>query len=59
MERENVIIYITDTGDETKLNELQIAITPRADCGNMWGSNYILNTHVCVGDGEIGSCNVC
>ncbi|XP_052261628.1 chymotrypsinogen B-like isoform X2 [Dreissena polymorpha] len=45
------------TGDETKLNELRVSLTPNAVCsgGDMWG-NYILDSHICVGNGDIGAC---
>ena len=52
-----IFFYITDTGVETKLNELQISLTPRSNCSSMW-SGSILNTHICVGNGKIGACNV-
>ncbi|KAH3860629.1 hypothetical protein DPMN_023539 [Dreissena polymorpha] len=51
--------YFAGTGDETKLNELRVSLTPNAVCsgGDMWG-NYILDSHICVGNGDIGACQV-
>ncbi|XP_060560620.1 chymotrypsin B-like [Ruditapes philippinarum] len=46
-----------DTGDESKLNELQISIVDNESCASKWGENYILKTNICVGDGLSGACN--
>ncbi|XP_052261630.1 uncharacterized PE-PGRS family protein PE_PGRS10-like isoform X2 [Dreissena polymorpha] len=45
-----------DTGDETKLNELRVNITANDVCRKMWG-DYILESQICVGLGDIGACN--
>ncbi|KAK3589942.1 hypothetical protein CHS0354_034964 [Potamilus streckersoni] len=45
------------TGNENLLNELKVNLTPRSSCRNMWSANYILDTHICVGNGDIGACN--
>lgn len=42
--------------DPTKLRELQVSLTSRDSCKEMWGPAYILDTHICVGHGDIGAC---
>ncbi|CAC5412270.1 Plasminogen,Chymotrypsin-like protease CTRL-1,Chymotrypsin-like elastase family member 2B,Chymotrypsinogen 2,Chymotrypsinogen B2,Chymotrypsin-like elastase family member 2A,Transmembrane protease serine 11C,CUB and peptidase domain-containing protein 1,Trypsin,Anionic trypsin-2,Chymotrypsin-like elastase family member 3B,Anionic trypsin,Plasma kallikrein,Chymotrypsinogen B,Chymotrypsin A [Mytilus coruscus] len=46
-----------DTGDETKLHELKKTITDNPTCANKWGAEYIIDTHICVGNGDKGACN--
>lgn len=44
----------SDTGDPAKLNELGIKVIGQQTCTRQWQSTAILNTHICVGDGETG-----
>lgn len=48
----------SDTGDPTKLNELVIKVIDQQSCARQWQPTAILNTHICVGDGETGACSV-
>lgn len=48
---------IPDTGDETLLNELRVNLTSNEECNQKWNGK-ILNTHICVGNGDIGACQV-
>lgn len=49
---------LVDTGDETKLHELKKTITDNPTCANKWGAGNIMDTHICVGNGDKGACNV-
>merc|ERR1711976_20671 len=44
------------TGDENILQELRIRANTLSECRDVWGS-LILDSHICVGDGNSGSCN--
>lgn len=46
-----------DTGDDKKLNELRVNITAQDVCRKMWG-DYILDSQICLGLGDVGACNV-
>eukprot|EP00105_Crassostrea_gigas_P033614 XP_011457056.1 PREDICTED: plasminogen isoform X1 [Crassostrea gigas] len=46
-----------NTGDPTKLNELVIKVIDQQSCARQWQPTAILNTHICVGDGETGACS--
>jgi len=45
------------TGNDNVLNQLNIDVRTNAECTALWGSNYIRNTHICVGNGDTGACN--
>lgn len=49
---------LVDTGDENKLHELKKTITDNPTCANKWGAGNIMDTHICVGNGDKGACNV-
>lgn len=51
-------LSFSDTGDRTKLNELVIKVIDQQTCARQWQPTAILNTHICVGDGETGACSV-
>ena len=46
------------TQDENVLQELNIEIRSNADCGSIWPSHHIHDSHICVGYGSSGACNV-
>ncbi|XP_061174876.1 suppressor of tumorigenicity 14 protein-like [Saccostrea echinata] len=46
-----------NTGDQTKLNELRTNVIDQQSCARQWQPTSILNTHICIGDGETGSCS--
>lgn len=51
-------IFLVDTGDETKLHEIKKTITDNPTCESKWGVGNILDTHICLGNGDKGACNV-
>ncbi|KAI8792905.1 serine proteinase stubble [Biomphalaria glabrata] len=42
---------------ETELMELEVNIRKNSECSARWGWKRILNSHVCVGNGDRGACN--
>ncbi|KAJ8304275.1 hypothetical protein KUTeg_017858 [Tegillarca granosa] len=52
-----ILVNKQDTGDRTKLQEMRIDVVDNQSCGEKWGKGYILDTNICVGNGDIGACN--
>ncbi|XP_064609786.1 transmembrane protease serine 9-like [Liolophura sinensis] len=43
--------------EQTILQELEVQVRTRTECRMRWGRRRILNSHICVGNGENGACN--
>ncbi|XP_014772000.1 serine protease 30 [Octopus bimaculoides] len=46
-----------DYGDQSILQELQVHVRSNSECSIRWGRRRILNSHICVGNGDNGACN--
>ncbi|XP_071107284.1 plasma kallikrein-like isoform X2 [Haliotis cracherodii] len=46
-----------DFEDQSLLQELKVTVRTNNECAARWGWKRILNSHVCVGNGDGGACN--
>ncbi|GAB1606193.1 serine protease 30 [Argonauta hians] len=46
-----------DYADQSILQELQVHVRSNSECSMRWGRRRILDSHICVGNGDNGACN--
>lgn len=51
-------LVVAEYTEQTILQELEVQVRTRTECRMRWGRRRILNSHICVGNGENGACNV-
>ena len=52
-----MVFFFSGTGDSDYLQHLQTTITPTASCNASW-EGVISETNICIGDGDVGACQV-